>query len=101
MQLLQSWLSCTWITFPIKQLVQVVQTPTQLKEQLYLHEDMTDPFRGYSAVKSAKKLVKYLERVQSQYNIAEDKVNICSPQGYCKIVCLILFLRHLYAVSLW
>ena len=72
--------------FHLEQLVQVVQSPTQLKEQLYLYEDMMDPFRGYSAVKSTKKLVKHLERVQSQYNIAKDKVNICSPQGYCKFL---------------
>ena len=72
--------------FSLEQLVQVVQSPTQLKEQLYLYEDTINPFRGYSAVKSTKKLVKHLERVQSQYNIAEDKVNICSPQGYCKFL---------------
>jgi len=53
----------------------VVQSPTQLKDQLYLYANVLDPVRGYSAVRNTKKLVKHLERVQSQYNIAEDKVD--------------------------
>lgn len=53
----------------------MVQSPTQLKDQLYLYANVLDPVRGYSAVRNTKKLVKHLERVQSQYNIAEDKVD--------------------------
>ncbi len=56
-------------------LTQVTQPPSQLKEQLYLYENFTDQSSGYSAVKNVKKLVKHLERIQGQYNIAEDEVS--------------------------
>ena len=56
--------------------LQIVQSPSQLKEQLFLWEDFTDSLRGYSAVKSVKKLVKHLEKMQSQYNIAADQVSL-------------------------
>ena len=53
---------------------QVVHTPSQLRERLFLYEGFTDSFCGYSASKNPRKLVKYFERIQSQYNIAKDKV---------------------------
>ncbi len=56
-------------------LTQVTQPPSQMKEQLYLYENFTDQSSGYSAVKNVKKLVKHLERIQGQYNIAEDEVS--------------------------
>ena len=55
--------------------LQVTPPPSQLKEQLYLYEEFTDRTSGYSAVKNMKKLTKQLEKVQSQYNVAEDKVS--------------------------
>ena len=47
-----------------------------LKEQLLLYEDFTHSFGGYLPVKSPTKLVENLERIQSQYNLTEDKVTI-------------------------
>ena len=47
---------------------------SKFKEQFLLYEDFTSSTGGYTPVKNLKKLVKSLERLQSQYNLTPDKV---------------------------
>ena len=49
----------------------------ELKEQLteFPYTDFLDSQKGYSPISSSKKLVAHFERMQSQRNIAEEKVS--------------------------
>ncbi len=57
-------------------IIQMVAPMQQLKEQTLLYEDFSNSFRGYVMVKNAKKLVKHLERTQTQFNVTKDKVSL-------------------------
>ena len=47
---------------------------TKLKDQLADLPFFVDTLKGYTPFKAPKKVVKYLERMQTQQNLAEDKV---------------------------
>lgn len=55
---------------------QILHTTVKLKEQLSEVPFFVDASKGYSSFKGPKKIVKYLEKMQVQLNVAEEKVSV-------------------------
>lgn len=56
---------------------QILLISSRLREGLidYPFADFVDTVKGYGPVTSGKRLVKHLEKMQSQQNLSEDKVS--------------------------